>query len=165
MPDVASMVSLISFDCRRVSTPALAMALLVRIPTGGVTRGLAVPRHGRGAPACHLDLTDTGYTGHTWFHEVMRGFCPSPSLYIPLVTLWITGLTISIPKVVTKILGIIEYLELEGIHKDHRLQIPAHQEASPPQYKVFQVRGASEGGKTPTRKGLKTEKEVLKGKE
>lgn len=105
MPDVGSIASLISFDCRRVFTPALAMALMVLVRTGGVTRGLAAPRDSRGAPACHLDLTNTGCTGHTRFHEVMRGFCPSPSPYVPQVTLWIAGLVISIPKLPTKILA------------------------------------------------------------
>lgn len=37
VPDVGSIASLISFDCRRVFTPALAMALLVRVRAGGVT--------------------------------------------------------------------------------------------------------------------------------
>lgn len=51
------------------------------------------------------------------------------------------------------------------IHKDHQLQLPVHQEASLPQYKAPQVHGACEGRKTTTQKGLKTEEEVLKGKE
>lgn len=78
---MGSVASMSSVDCRRVFTPALPMALLVQVPTRGVTRGLAAPGHSRGAPACHLDLTSTGYTGHTWFHEVMRGASvPAPPL-------------------------------------------------------------------------------------
>lgn len=37
VPDVGFIASLISFDCRRVFTPALAMAASVRVRAGGVT--------------------------------------------------------------------------------------------------------------------------------
>ena len=142
VPDVGSMASLLSFGCRRVVTPALAMALLVRVPAGRGYVGSGCPRHSRGAPACDADLTNTGYTGHTQFHEVTRGFCPSPSPYIPKFTLWITGLVISTPKIATKIFRIMECFELGGIHKGH--QLPGHQDASLPQYEVPWCGGLTE---------------------